>query len=425
MKAQVYNNGAVVTTVTHGISDVCTVHVGFSIGMGNCGMDEKCHMAHVAEHMIAQLASRSYPDHNENKQVLNEQGVVANAWTDEHRTVYHATGPSRGICMYLRMLMCTLAQRYVHTGTANELESVRQELSAAVPEDGRKTRCKVRELMYGEDPLLLEHSILYVEDLQRDIGLATASIKEFIDRFYVAESTNIIIAASAKFVTGVKDAAEVLINTMGGTANPALPVELKYCTPWTNLDSQQFIVHERGMDPQHRQARVTFLYEIQNLNKTMRYEKLCMKVAGCALAGSVNSRLYKRLRDELGMVYSVICSTLVPNTNMNTAALHITTQTKETNIANVVDEVKKAVLKLHSKGVTRRELSNFKNTTRVLLKEGFADMSTHTMANRITNETAWHRRPLSLKNRNMELERLQLADVNTTVRNHFRRSAGL
>lgn len=419
MRVQVHKNGAVVTTVTQGTSDVCTVHVGFSIGMGNCGMEEKCHMAHVAEHMVAQLASSTYPDRHENRLMLNEQGVTCNAWTDDSRTVYHATGPAGGICMYLQMLMYTLTQRYVHAGTANELESVRQELSAAIPTNGRKTHCKIRELVYGEDPFLLENSIKYVESLQQDIGLATNSITDFINRYYLAESTNIIIATSARFADDVTYAAEALINTMKGKSEPALPAELEYCTPWKDLNSEQFIVHERSMDPQHGQARVTVLYEVQNMNRTMRYERLCMQLAEYALAGNMHSRLYKRLRIELGMVYFVSSHTSIQNKNAHTATLQVTTESKETNIAEVIAEIEKAVLTLRSKGLTCRELLYFRNTRKVLLQEAFADMSTGSAASRLTDEAAWHRKIMSLKQQTTELDGLRLEEVNTTVRNHL------
>ena len=441
IQARVLGSGATVTATTQGASDVCTVHVGFSIGMHNCSERamRKCHLAHVTEHMVAQLASSKYPDARANILGLAEEGVTTNAWTDEHRTVYVATGPSTGICKYLHMLMCTLRDQYVHEGIKSELESVHQELSSVLPTDGRQTVCKIRELLYDEDPLLLEHSIEYVKQLLVNTGRAVVKIKRFMNRYYKAQGLNVIIATSAQSIGCVMASAEELVNgcshpdipneqgfgrAMASTeepvrGNPAIPKEHGYFTPWEDMNLQEYTVHEQSMNESDGQARVAVIHEIREIDRTMRDAGLCVSLAAHAVTGGMHSRLYKKLRDELGMAYAVHCYGNISNSNRHASVLMIETETKEKNVRRVVDEITQAIAKLCSEGVSDDEVTSFCKTRRVHLEEEFANRSTRKLASRITEDAAWHRDIMSLSDHITMLDDLNRESANKLIQYHL------
>jgi len=392
-------------------SGVATVHVSFNVGMQNCrdAALAKCHLAHVVEHMVAQLASPKYADPKENNRVLAVAGVNSNAFTDSHRTVYTATGSEAGIQLYLKMLAYTLQTRTVDNGITSELKSVRRELENALNEKDRQTHVMFRHKLYGEDPKLLEKSITYVKSLIKDEQKAVRDIKAFIDRHYTVQNLSITIAiktVSYKIERNLKRIYQSL-NDNGEAYRP--PFENLKNIHWKPLNNKCKVVIEKGMDAST--CTLFLAWELRNVNVTDNHALQALGAVRIALTGGLHARLTHRLRTVQQVVYSVASDLTLADKNRDSSCLLITTQCSPAHVKLIVNEVREAMQKIKHEKISEDELTQFKNQKKMLLNELFADASSSNLVSMHSANFAWNRETLTLPQRLQLISNLSTDDV--------------
>ena len=94
-------------------------------------------------------------------------------------------------------------------------------------------------------------------------------------------------------------------------------------------------------------------------------DKYLSDIYASILGNSQNSRLYKVIREELGLVYSVYAFTdMVPFTG----GIFIMLGTRPKNVKKAISEIKKIVLDLAENGATEEELERVKNLKKSLIE---------------------------------------------------------
>ena len=400
-------------------SGVATVHVSFNVGMQNCrdAALAKCHLAHVVEHMVAQLASPKYADTKENNRILAVAGVNSNAFTDSHRTVYTCTGPEAGVQKYLKMLACTLHTRTVDNSITSELKSVKRELENALNEKDRQTHVMFRHKLYGEDPKLLEKSITYVKALIRDEKRAIKDIKAFIDKHYTAQNLSVTIAInkmSYKIERNLKRIYQSL-NNDGEAYRP--PLENLKDINWGPLNNKCKVVIEKGMDAST--CTLFVAWELRNVNVTDHHALQSLGAIRIALTGGLHARLTHKLRTEQQVVYSVASDIMLPDKNRNSSCLLISTQCSPAHVKLIVNEIRKELKKIKDKTISEDELTQFKNQKRMYLNEHFADGSSSNLVSMHSTNVAWNRETLSLPQRLQLISNLSTDDVARAADDHL------
>ena len=392
-------------------SGVATVHVSLNVGMQNCrdAALAKCHLAHVVEHMIAQLASPKFSNPQENNRILAVAGVNSNAFTDSHRTVYTATGPEAGIQLYLKMLAYTLQTRTVDKGITSELKSVRRELENALNEKDRQTHVMFRHKLYGEDPKLLEKSITYVKGLIKNEQKAVRDIKAFIDRHYTVQNLSITIAINKISYKIERNLKRIYQSLKDNDEAYRPPLENLKNINWGPLNNKCKVVIERGMDAST--CTLFVAWELRNVNVTDHHALQALGAVRTALTGGLHVRLTHRLRTEQQVVYSVVSDLMITDKNRNSSCLLITTQCSPAHVKLIVNEIHKELKNIKDKKISEDELTQFKNQKVMYLNEHFADQSSANLVLMHSSNVAWSRKTLTLSQRLGLISSLTTKDV--------------
>ncbi len=129
------------------------------------------------------------------------------------------------------------------------------------------------------------------------------------------------------------------------------------------------------------------------------------------LGNSQNSRLYKIIREELGLVYSVYAFSDMVST---TGGIFIMLGTRPKNVKKAIFEIKRIIKEFAENGATEEEFERVKN-----LKKSILEYSTETNADRAeANGTMMHlfEKSKSLEERKKQIESIKLSEVNDFAR---------
>lgn len=155
------------------------------------------------------------------------------------------------------------------------------------------------------------------------------------------------------------------------------------------------------------QAHLTLGFEGCSYRDPDRY---AMGVASMILGGGMSSRLFQRIRETLGLVYSIYCFT---SPYSDTGLFGVYAGTGEDGLAQLVPEICNELLRA-TDGFEEQELLRAK----AQLRSGavMALESTQTRAERIARDTAIHGHPVAMADVLQEIEALTASDIQAAIR---------
>ena len=136
-------------------------------------------------------------------------------------------------------------------------------------------------------------------------------------------------------------------------------------------------------------------------------KKNTQSIYASILGNSQNSRLYKRIREELGFVYTIYAYSEITGTHGD---IFIVFGTRPKNVKDAIFEIKKIIHELAENGVSEEELSCAKN-----LKKSIIEFSSETNTDRAETNASfmyYEGKHVSLNVRKTRFDKVTTQDVN-------------
>jgi len=296
--------------------------------------DENNGIAHIIEHMLFKgTTNRSA------KQIADEMARIGgniNAYTSKECTSYYATCLSSHLPIAIDIISDML-------------------LNSLIDEKALKKEKRVilEEIdMYEDSPEDLVHDILqqniwekhplgYIISGTKKVvrKVSVQQIRDFMDTFYV--SSNMVISVAGNF-----DENEILklIEEKFGKIKEGKPVEFNKEKP-----RYKRVICKKSKDIEQLHCNIAF-ESISYLAE----ERYALSVINSILGGSINSRLFQKIRENSGLAYSIYS---YGSSYREAGLFHIYAAMNPVQAPVVVKKIFQIVSDLKKKGVTADELA--------------------------------------------------------------------
>lgn len=323
-KIKILENGVTLICHTNKKSKIGEIAIGVKVGSVN-EVDPKLHgISHVLEHMFFKgTKTRTYKDINE---AIENTGAEANAFTDYDKTCYYITCKMSDFDKMSEILMDMFSNpTFPEEELKKEKEVVHQEI-----------------MMYDDDPdsksCAISNELSFEgTTMAHDIGGTWNTVKNFTsddlhkyrDDHYTAD--RIFVSASGNLTI---DHLEELVNKYLTNIKPAVkreaPEKIKVSYGKTKL-----------LDREVSQAHVVWTVADYERNKIEAYK---LALFNEIFAMGMSSKLVNRIREELGLVYSISMSVQPYGSHANVGIFTIcdaeNIDTIKENIDILLDEMK-------------------------------------------------------------------------------------
>ncbi len=291
-------------------------------------------IAHMIEHMLFKGTHKRSA-----RQIADEMAKIGgniNAFTSKECTSYYATTLSEHLPIAIDIISDML------TNSLIEEKALKKEKGVIIEEID----------MYDDSPEDLVHEMLQ-QRVWKDhpLGFMISGTKkvvrkvsreqilEFMDTYYVGE--NIIISVAGNF--DEEETLKLLEKSFGtikeksGKEND-LPGKPNY----------HRVVCKRDKDIEQMHLNIAF-----DCISYQSEERYTLSVLNSILGGSVNSRLFQKIREDSGLTYSIYS---YGSSYRDTGLLHIYAAMNPSQTATVVKKIRQIVSDIRKKGITKEEL---------------------------------------------------------------------
>lgn len=335
-----------------------SVSIGVWIRTGSVDEDEKSNgISHVIEHMVFKgTKNRTAKQLAED---MSELGGNMNAYTSKENTTFYVTTLDSYLEKAIDILSDMLCNSlFLEKDIKKELEVVMEEID-----------------MYHDSPEDLVYEMLQKEVWKdQSIGYIISGEKEVVSKFtreqivsywkehYIAEKMVISIAGNIQEQDTIKLLNSAFINIPTKIKKiPNMDLNPKYYFSIPSYKKPIYYVckYQRKMDIE--QVHMNLCFPCIDYYSEERYP-LC--IVNAILGGSENSRLFQRIREEKGLVYSIYSYESMFAT---TGLFHIDVVLNPCKYKIVLDEIMQVIKELKEHGVTKEEIHRVKEQIKVEL----------------------------------------------------------
>lgn len=381
--------------VVENIKSTRSLSIGIFVGVG-CLYESKDNngISHFIEHMLFKgTQSRSAFD------IVNELesiGVNVNAYTSKNATAYYTSGLSE----FGEKCMELLSDMYFNStfdeeNLTKEKGVVLEEIKMS--EDDFEDLCleNLSVAHYGKTKAIAYPILGSAKNVKK---FSKQDIKAFMDKNYTPQNTVISMAGDIT-IEKAKALVEKYfeINMIGKVAvKPKL---------YTNKPQARYI---EKIKSDSQQAHIAISFPAYGLK---RKRSVLNGVFCSMLAGNMSSRLFQKIREELGLVYTIYAS---PVAYVDDGYLFIYFATDSSQVPLAVKEIKKCLNTVIESGFTAEELQRtiIQSKTSILL----AMESSMSVMRVNARSIILLGNKYSVKKQIKELENVTVADVNMMAR---------
>lgn len=335
----VLGSGLRVITIPQAESRSVAVLVAVATG-SNYESREENGLSHFLEHMVFK-GSKNYPGMNDISVELESLGAKNNAFTGNEYTGYYAIATSD----HLSKVVDVLGDMYLYPLLpAAEIEKERgviiEEINMYEDQPQYKVSEVLDELLYGDTPAGRS-----VAGTKENLHLFTQDhFKNYLQKHYQAESTVVVVAGNFKSDEALKLIKDKFADIPTGNRENKEPVTF-------SQDKPAFALQYKKSDQAH--LRMAF----RGLNLSDKREPV-QEVLATVLGGGMSSRLFRRIRDELGAAYYVGASS-DPSTDHGVVVVRAGADKDRADL--IVKEILNECSKLKTELVEDKELMRAKN----------------------------------------------------------------
>lgn len=308
---------------------------GVWVRVGSANEDETNNgIAHMIEHMMFKGTKN-----RTGKQIADEMARIGgniNAFTSKECTSYYATTLSQHLPIAIRIIGDML------NNSLFDEKALRKEKSVIIEEID----------MYEDSPEDLAHELLqqriwkghplgYMISGKKTIvrKINKDQILDFMDSYYTGE--NIVISIAGSF--NQREILSLVEEEFG-------KIKAKSTKLIKSPDKPRYhkVVCKRNKDIEQLHINIAF-DGISYLSD----ERFTLSVLNCIFGGSVNSRLFQKIREDEGLTYSIYS---YGSSYKDTGLLHIYAAMNPNQKDMVIDMIYNEIYQLKSKGITKDEL---------------------------------------------------------------------
>ena len=325
-----------ITVVTEVLPYLQSASFGIWIKAGSANEDDNNNgIAHIIEHMLFKgTTTRSA------KQIADEMARIGgnmNAFTSKECTSYYATTLSEHLPIAINIISDML------TNSLIDEKALKKEKGVIIEEID----------MYDDSPEDLVHEMLQ-QRIWKDHPLgymisgtkkvvrkvSRVQIKEFMDTYYVGE--NMIISVAGHFN---EEEILKLLEEKFGLIKESSPIDRKEF----GRPSYNKVQCKKNKDIEQLHCNIAF-----DCISYLSEERYVLSILNSILGGSVNSRLFQKIRENSGLTYSIYS---YGSSYRETGLFHIYAAMNPTQTATVVKKIYQIITDLKKKGVSAEELT--------------------------------------------------------------------
>jgi len=377
------------------------VAVFFGVNAGSVYEDEHNNgISHVIEHMTFKgTKTRSAEDISTQFECL---GASVNAFTSRYNTQYYGKcikeNTERMVEIFSDMILNSV---YDEEELKRELKVIYEEIDMYEDDPGSVAYDKYNEIFFKGTKL--EKSVIGTKKVLSK--LKRQDLIDYIDKYYVPQN---MVVAFAGDVTMAEADAMVKKYFNSAFKTKSKPIDMKK-TNEVVIPKQAQIVTKKNI----AQTHIVMGYPTDNI-----YSKNAagINVLAFILGGGMSSRLFVRIREKLGLVYSINALPEFADIGGN---IIISLATNSTNQELALKSIKEEIDNIANNGVTDAELEKAKTFCKSMLVMA-AEVSTNKARNNASNILTYGK-SITIDERMEEIEKVTKADVNKLAKSIFGR----
>lgn len=347
-----------ITIVLEPMNYLRSVSIGVWIRTGSVDEDERNNgISHVIEHMMFKgTKNRTAKQLAED---MSELGGNMNAYTSKENTTFYVTTLDSYLEKAVDILSDMLCNSlFLEKDIKKELEVVMEEIDMYhdSPED------LVYEMLQKE--VWKGHSLGYIISGEKEIvsKFTREQIVSYWKEHYIAEKMVISIAGNIKEQQTIE-----LLNKAFITIPTKIEEKQKM-----NLEQRYHFRMPSYKKPMYSVCKYQKKMDIEQVHMNLCFpcidyyseERYPLSILNAILGGSENSRLFQRIREEKGLVYSIYSYESMFAT---TGLFHIDVVLNPCKYKIVLDEIMQVIKELKEHGVTKEEIHRVKEQIKVEL----------------------------------------------------------
>ena len=353
-------------------------------------------ISHFIEHMLFKgTEKRSAFDIVDE---LDSVGANVNAYTDKTETCYYTKSTYEN----LEKCVDVLSDMFFNS-TFDKKEMARE----------KKVVCEEIS-MYNDDAfsqsVILANKIFYngtkfaldVAGTKRSVyGLTKEKILDYMSKYYVADNVVISFAGNVTEKQALKLVEKYFISQFKNKKSAK-----------QNTDFNKKIVNNQIKSyKDNEQAQVCISFPALKKNDERSY---ALKVFNFAFGGGMSSRLFQRIREKLGLVYSININSYINDAGGDTSIM-FATSTK--NVPLALKAIREEIESVKENGITEKEFTNSKNSYLSATKLSFENTATVSLAN--AKRLAFYNKAVSKKETIEKLNNVTIEDINSLIKEIF------
>lgn len=325
-----------ITVITEVLPYLKSASFGVWVKAGSANENENNNgIAHIIEHMLFKGTKT-----RDAKQIADEMAKIGgnmNAFTSKECTSYYATTLSEHLPIAIDIIADMLNNSLIDEKALKKEKGVILEeidMYDDSPED------LVHEML--QQRVWKDHPLGYMISGTKKIvrRVTREQILDFMDTFYVGE--NIFISVAGNF--NEKDILKLLEDKFGMIKAKSTKINQSLREP-----EYHRVLCNRDKDIEQLHCNIAF-----NCISYLSQERYILSVLNSILGGSINSRLFQKIRENSGLTYSIYS---YGSSYRNTGLFHIYAAMNPMQLSTVVRKIYMIIKELKKKGVTSDELS--------------------------------------------------------------------
>ena len=264
-------------------------------------------ISHFIEHMVFKGTTK-YPKSMDITKEMDSFGSEFNAYTDKHYTAYHTTLPpsNHSVSISLEILSQMLFSSLIRNKDMSvERKVVLEEINKEYDDEDEYIHRFISEYLFKESEL--EKTIIGTKETIAKISRLDMLL--FLEKYYKPSNVKIVICGNIpnnihkyikKYFDNINPIYTKLLKQRNMSPTNTTHLENEKIIPFVlNQDSYQVIsVHRKQLS----QTLLVLAFPTGGLHDTKHYT---IDIIDTILAENMSSRLFMKLREENGLVYSV------------------------------------------------------------------------------------------------------------------------
>jgi Predicted Zn-dependent peptidases len=274
--------------ISHHMPASRSVTICVYIGVGSrYETDCEAGASHFIEHMVFR-GSKEYPDSQLISSAIEGVGGILNAATDRESTLYYAKVGSDKFALALDVLSDMLVTPLFNPeDLEKERKVIYEEISMSLDNPSHRVGLLLDEILWPDHPLGRD----IAGSRQSVAGLDSQKLLDFMHRHYTPANIVVAVAGDIKH----ENAVSAISQAFGGLAGRE---KVQTFEPYHSGNPCQVGVDKRDAE------QINLMLAMPGMNR-LDERRYAFSILNTILGDGMSSRLFARVRDNLGLAYSV------------------------------------------------------------------------------------------------------------------------